>query len=145
MNDELRDDFEPPEWDVPGWNWEPSDYTWLSSHSGIYKDGTSIFFIHGGRIRHQAHIPHGRYDVEEFCQLLRDRAADLDESYVVWSGDTGDESADFWIEGTRAPNTEDFLRLQSARDRQKRDDEIAAAGLRQRRPDLFDDSKRKES
>lgn len=30
-----------PEWDVPGWDWDKDDYSWLSSKSGIHKDGTS--------------------------------------------------------------------------------------------------------
>jgi hypothetical protein len=120
----LRDDFEPPQWDIPGWDWEEDDYAWLSSRSGIHKDGTSIFFIHGGRIRHQAHIPHGNYSVDEFCQMVRERAEALDD-------------ADLWVEGTRPPNEDDLLRLQAARDRQRRHDDLEARELRRRRPDLF--------
>lgn len=126
-----------PQWDVPGWDWEPGDYAWLSSASGLYLDGTSIFFIHGGRIRHQAHIPYGSYTVDEFAALLRDRAAGLDAPTVQWCEDTGGGNCGLWVEGTRPPNESDLARLHAARERQAREDEHTARSLRQRRPDLF--------
>ena len=107
-----------PKWNVPGWDWDRGDHAWLSSESGIYKDGTSIFFIHGGRIRHQAHIPYGLYAVEEFCSMIRERAAGLDDPKVCWSEDTGGGDQGFWVEGTRLPNDEDLARLQVARNDQ---------------------------
>lgn len=128
----------PPQWDVPGWDWDDNDFSWLSSRSGIHKDGTSIFFIHGGRIRHQARVPYGNYSVEEFCRLLQQRAEGLDDPIVRWMADTGGGDPGFWVEGTRAPNEEDLERLQHARDLQRRRDEIDARQLRKRRPDLFE-------
>jgi hypothetical protein len=111
-------------WDVPGWDWEEGDYSWLSSNSGIYKDGVSIFFIHGGRIRHQAHVPTGNYTLEEFVALFEERAAGLDDARLCWTEDSGGGSAGLWIEGTRAPNADDLARLQEARKRQEREDRI---------------------
>lgn len=128
----------PPQWDVPGWDWDEGDYSWVSSQSGIHKDGASIFFIHGGRIRHQAHIPYGWHTLDEFFALVRERAEGLDDPRVVWCEDTGGGDAGLWVEGTRPPNEDDLARLQHARDLQKRKDESAARDLRRRRPDLFD-------
>lgn len=126
-----------PQWDVPGWDWAPYDYAWLSSKSGIHQDGTSIFFIHGGSIRHQAHIPFGSYSVDEFCALLRDRAEGLDDPSVRWIADTGGGDPDLWVEGTRAPNETDLARLQAARDRQRRIDEHEIRRLRRIYPNNF--------
>lgn len=130
----------PPQWDVPGWDWDANDHSWLSSRSGISKDGVSIFFIHGGRIRHQAHLPYGWHTVDEFVAMVQERAEGLEDPRVVWSDDTGGGDRGLWIEGTRAPNEEDLARLQHARDIQKRRDEMTARDLRGRRPDLFKDS-----
>jgi hypothetical protein len=129
--------FKEPKWDVPGWDWDPADYSWLSSKSGIHKDDTSIFFIRGGRIRHQAHFPHGSHDVEDFIRLVRAKAEGLDDPYVVWTGDTGGGEAGLWVEGTRPPNETDLERLRHARAVQERNDERAARALKRRRPDLF--------
>lgn len=140
MSGETRRGIDnPPQWDVPGWDWEPDDFSWLSSRSGIHKDGASIFFIHGGRIRHQAHIPDGSYPIEEFVALVTARAEGLDNPRVEWCEDTGGGSAALWVEGTRPPNDEDRARLQAARDRQRRDDEYAARELKKRRPELFEE------
>lgn len=121
------------QWDVPGWDWDPSDYSWLSSRSGIHKDGVSIFFIHGGRIRHQAHVPHGWHTIEEFEQLIRERANGLDDPRVVWCEDTGGGDADLWVEGTRPPNADDLARLEEARARQAREDEFTLRDIEARR------------
>lgn len=129
----------PPQWNVPGWDWDEGDYSWLSSQSGIYKDGVSIFFIHGGRIRHQAHIPYGSYTVDEFCKMLRDRAAGLDDVRVEWMADTGGGDLGLWVNGTRPPNEDDLARLQAARDRQAYEDRSSVHGLRQRHPEWFSD------
>jgi|SRR3990167_433977 len=122
-------------WDVPGWDWEPADFSWLSSKAGINKDGVWIFFIHGGRIRHQAHLPHGSYTVEEFIDWLHQRAAGLDGVRVNWMADTGGGDPDFWLEGTRPPNVEDVARLQSARDRQRRNDKNEFTRLKKLHPE----------
>jgi hypothetical protein len=126
-----------PQWNVPGWNWDSGDTSWLSSNSGIYKDGVSVFFIAGGRIRHQADIPEGYHTVDEFFALVQERAVGLDDPRVVWTDDTGNGDPGLWVEGTREPNEEDLARLQAARDHQRLQDEITARGLRKRRPDLF--------
>ena len=125
-------------WDVPGWDWEQDDFSWLSSRSGIHLDGTSIFFIHGGRIRHQADLPTGHHPLEGFIALLRARAEGLDDPQVVWVNDTGDGDNGLWVEGTRAPVEADVVRLQAARDRQRRHDEIAYAELKKRHPDWWE-------
>lgn len=130
------EEFSGPFPEVPGWDWDEGDYAWLSSKSGIHKDGVSIFFIHGGRIRHQAHIEHGFYDVEEFIDVVRKHAEGLENVRVVWD-DPGDGGVDLWIEGTRLPNEEDLERLREARKRQARKDEMDLRSLQRRRPDLF--------
>lgn len=125
-------------WDVPGWDWADRDYSWLSSKSGIYKDGVSVFFIHGGRVRHQGHIPHGSYGIDEFVAKIRSLAEGLDDPYVEWCSDTGGGDSDLWVEGTRAPNIDDAARLQAARERQERDDHLTLQGIRARNPALLD-------
>lgn len=130
MNDEL------PQWDVPGWDWDKNDYSWLSSHSGLHENDTSIFFIHGGRIRHQAHLPHGYHPLEEFIAMLRERAVGLDEPMVFWLEDTGGGDCGLWVDGTRPPNDSDLARLQAARKRQRQDDERALRDIQRRNPDL---------
>lgn len=136
----MPDEFDAPLWDVPGWDWDRDDNAWLSSNSGIYDGETSIFFIHGGRIRHQAHLPQGWHPVDEFCQMVHDRAEGLDDPRVVHLSDTGGGDAGLWVEGTRPPNDDDLARLHLARERQRRRDEIDARLLRERRPDLFEPS-----
>lgn len=126
---------EDPEWEVPGWDWHPNDSSWLDA--GARLDGVSVFFIHGGRIRHQAHITCGRYTVDEFVALLRKHAEGLDNPVVRWSEDTGGGEAGLWVEGTRAPGREDLARLKAARRRQLQNDEMEAKALRRRHPEWF--------
>jgi hypothetical protein len=122
-------------WDIPGWDWEPGDNAWL--RSGVYENGTSIFFIHGGKIRHQAHLPYGDYKPDEFASLIAERAKGLEDPIVRWEEDTGGGDPGLWVEGVRPPNKEDLARLQSARDRQRRRDRLEIARLRRQYPDNF--------
>lgn len=124
-------------WDVPGWDWPEGDYSWLASQSGLHVDGTSIFFIHGGRIRHQTHVPEGSYTLAEFTSLLAERMDGLDGPRVCWHLDTGNGEASLWVEGTRAPGPDDLNRLQAVRDQQTRDDRSALKGIQRRHPDWF--------
>ena len=121
-----------------GWDWPDGEYSWLSSRSGLTReerDGgyTSIFFIHGGRIREQAHIPRGRHGIDSFVALVKRRTEGLEDAYVVWSRDTGDGDADLWVEGTRLPTEDDMRRLVAAQDEQKRSDEKELAAIMVRR------------
>ena len=120
-------------WEIPGWDWRPGDYAWLSSESGIYENGTSIFFIHGGRVRHQAHMPHGTYTREELLAWFDQAAEGLDQPYLYWCDDTGGGYPGLWLEGTRPPKAEDITRLQAARERQERNDERTLQDIMQRR------------
>lgn len=120
-------------WDIPGWDWEPGDYSWLSSRSGLYHDGVSIFFIHGGRIRHQANLPDGTYSREEFLAWFDKHAEGLDDPRIVWMDDSGDGNAGVWLEGTRPPNESDLARLRAAREHQRLEDEINLRAIMQRR------------
>lgn len=131
-------EFSEPRPDIPGWDWDANDYSWLASESGLHVDGVSIFFIHGGRVRHQAHIPSGTYGIEEFCALVRERAKGLDDPIVCWS-DTGDGDLDLWVEGTRLPNKDDLERLESARSHEIYRDRLDAQHLKRRHPEWFTD------
>ncbi len=42
------------DWDVKDWDWDKHDFSWLSSQLSLPDSG---FFIHGGRVRHQRHVP----------------------------------------------------------------------------------------
>lgn len=133
----MSNDLPEVGWDIPGWDWDQNDYSWLSSQSGIHKDGASIFFIHGGRIRHQAHVPEGNYTLEEFTTFFNEKTKDLDDAYLCWTNDTGGGIAGLWVEGTRVPNEEDLERLKSAREHQERKDRMDAGLLKQRHPEWF--------
>ena len=107
-------------WNDPGWDWEPGDHSWLSSRSGTHRtspDGghTSVFFIHGGRIREQAHLPVGEFTLSRFQAMLEVRALELDEPRVRVVAEE-DGSVGLWVEGTRPPNAEDLERLRVARE-----------------------------
>ena len=121
------------QWDVPGWDWAEGDYAWLASESGIYHDGVSIFFIHGGRIRHQASMPQGSYTREELLAWFDEHAEGLEDPHLNWTHDTGGGDCGLWLEGTRPPNKDDLARLEAARERQRRNDEIELRGIEARR------------
>jgi hypothetical protein len=123
---------------TPGWDWPEDDFSWLSSRSGLSRkesDGgyTSVFFIHGGRIREQAHIPHGNFAPDKFLELITKRVAGLDKASVNWSSDTGGGDCGFWVEGTRLPTEDDLHRLMSAREQQLKDDARAEKDIALRR------------
>lgn len=135
MQEQTTSPDDLPQWDVPGWDWAPHDYAWLDA--GVSVDGTSIFFIHGGRIRHQAHIPYGHYTVDDFTKLLRNRAKGLDDARVIWSADTGGGDSGFWVEGTRAPEVADLGRLTAAREQRLWNDKISYMSIRKAHPEWF--------
>jgi hypothetical protein len=122
-------------WDVPGWDWPDNDYSWLEG--GITVDGVSVFFIHGGRIRHQAHIPYGYYSVDEFTALLRKYAEGLDNPTLNWVDDTGGGEPGLWLEGTRAPTLADAARLREEREHLEQKDKLAFNYLKRQRPEWF--------
>jgi hypothetical protein len=115
-------------WNIPGWDWSEDDVSWLSM----------IFFIHGGRVRHQSHIERGTYTIDQFCDMVREKGEGLDQPMVCWS-DTGDGHADLWVEGTRPPQVDDLRRLKSARESQLREDKISYMVIRKRHPEWFAD------
>lgn len=122
---------------TPGWDWPQDEYAWLSSESGLWREdadgsGTSIFFIHGGRIREQAYLPYGSHDPDKFCELIKQRTKGLDSPTVNWLSDTGGGDPGLWVEGTRLPNEDDMRRLLAAWEKQKRDDERALRAIRAR-------------
>jgi len=126
-----------PRPDIPGWDWDERDFSWLSDKSGIRKNNVSIFFIHGGRIRHQGDIPYGNYPIEAFIDLLRKLSEGLDNPLVMWVSDTGGGDPGFWVEGTRYPNNEDLERLRYARKRQEQKDRSDLASIKRRYPEWF--------
>lgn len=119
------------------WDWPDGDHAWLSSQSGIHRvepDGSlvAIFFIHGGRIRHQAHLPFRRYTLAEFLDKVRALADGLDDPHVIWSNDSGDGDTSLWIEGTRLPNESDVARLNAAKEAQDQMDRINLQQIKKR-------------
>ena len=102
-------------WDIEGWDWANNDPTWLASHTSLANGG---FFIHGGKVRHQKHIPNGSYGVAEFISILRDMAEGLENPTVRWSSDTGAGDIGLWLEGERAPTKDDALWLAKAKQRE---------------------------
>ena len=123
---------------TPGWDWPVDDLSWVASKSGLRRkepDGgeTSVFFIHGGRIREQAHIPYGFHDMEVFITLVRKCARGLDNPTVCWVADCGSGEPALWIEGTRIPREDDLLRLEAARKRQREEDDRTMKEIEKRR------------
>jgi hypothetical protein len=121
---------------TPGWDWPEDDFSWLTSKSGLTRnepDGgvTSIFFIHGGRIREQAHIPEGRHGLDTFIEALRSRATGLDDPCIVIS--YSEDGTSLWLEGTRMPREDDIHRLEAARERQRKEDDRILADINKRR------------
>ncbi len=110
--------------------WDINDYSWLSSRSGWCGDingcHSSIFFIHGKKIREQRHIPCGSFPISVLHKLLDKWADGLPNAQLVWSEDTGDGESGLWIEGVREPNNDDKERLAELRvlDYQKATEEL---------------------
>lgn len=106
--------------------WDVDDYSWVSSRSGWHGElhgcQTSVFFIHGKKIREQRHTPEGRWGLDEMLQLLIEWSRGLPDPVFIWDRDTGSGDAGFWIEGVREPNDEDIARLQECRDRRDAED-----------------------
>lgn len=106
--------------------WPSDDFAWLDSQSGwrgtFYGCQTSVFFIHGRKIREQRHVPAGRYDIAILPERFAEWARGLPNARLVWSRDTGDGDAGLWIEGERDADEDDLVRLREARERIERND-----------------------
>ena len=106
--------------------WDKDDYSWLSSNSGWDGDingcSSSVFFIHGRKIREQRHLPEGNWPVEQMFELVRRWSDGLPGARLVMTNDTGGGDAGFWIEGEREPNADDLSRLEECRERQSKED-----------------------
>src|ERR1039458_3009473 len=121
-----------PRWDLPGWDWADGDYTWLSSQSGVYHDGVYIYFIHGGLIKHEVHVPEGSYAPDEFATFVAQQTAGLDHVRINYMSGGGDDPASLWVTGVRPPNESDLVRLQNARDTQERKDQSEIKRMRRK-------------
>ena len=104
--------------------WGMDDNAWLDAGWGGVINGcsSSVFFIHGKRIREQRHIPEGNWPITEMLELVNHWAEGLPGSRLVMCADTGAGDPGFWIEGERDPNAEDLKRLEECRARRDRDD-----------------------
>lgn len=106
--------------------WDAGDYSWLASNSGWHGElhgcQTSIFFIHGRKIREQRHVPSGDWPLSQLPELLARWSTGLPNPRLAWYADTGDGDVGLWIEGEREPNEADNARLQEYRERQERED-----------------------
>ena len=107
--------------------WDKGDYSWLASNSGWYGNingcPSSVFFIHGKKIREQRHLPFGNWPISEMPALIALWAKGLPNGRLVICEDTGDGEQGFWIEGEREPNDTDNARLQECRERQDKRDQ----------------------
>ena len=121
-------------WDIDGWDWDDDDYSWLASQLSLLDDG---FFIHGGYIRHQKHIDHGDYSLEEFISKVRQLAVGLARPMVRWMDDTGGGDEGLWVEGIRSPIQQDVEALAKVRRRKDSEDKSALAAIRRRHPEWF--------
>lgn len=105
--------------------WDQADRSWVScSWHGIQHGcESSVFFIHGRKIREQRTIPPGELSVSEFATLLVEWSKGLPNPRVVVCFDSdGDGQKGFWIEGEREPNEEDAARLEQCRAMQEKND-----------------------
>ena len=106
--------------------WDKDDYSWLASNSGWYGDingcSSSVFFIHGKKIREQRHLPTGNWPISKIIELVAKWSEGLPNGRLVICEDTGDGDPGLWIEGERDPNDADLVRLQECRDRKKKED-----------------------
>jgi hypothetical protein len=123
--------------------WDKNDYSWLSSNSGWHGDingcQSSVFFIHGKKIREQRHIPTGYFPVDEIPALFAKWSQGLPGARLTYSHDTGGGDWGLWIEGERDPNGEDWARLEAARERDKEKARREIAYAIQRFPELRTD------
>ena len=103
--------------------WDANDHSWLSSNSGWHGDingcQSSVFFIHGKKIREQRQIPYGSFSVAELPGLFSRWSDGLPNARVEFHEDTGGGDMGIWIEGVREPNDEDLGRLEEARARMR--------------------------
>ncbi len=119
-------------WDTEGWDWSEGDYSWLSSEMHTPDGG---FFIHGGRVRHQKHVPYGWHEIEDFVVLLRSLAKGLENPQLVWLDDTGGGESGLWVEGTRPPNQADVEALGAVQKRKEAKDRRTFESIAKRHPD----------
>ena len=120
--------------------WPANDFSWLSSNSGWHGNingcHSSVFFIHGKKIREQRDVPEGTYDINALLNLLVRWSQGLPNPRLVHTHDTGDGDWGLWIEGEREPNDEDWKRLEQARHSARQKAERDLADIRRRFPDL---------
>ena len=106
--------------------WDAGDYSWLSDRSGWHGDingcDSSVFFIHGKRIREQRHIPEGQWPIAAIGAQFEVWAKGLPGARLVYMGDTGGGDPGWWIEGEREPNDDDLVRLQEARNKAEQEE-----------------------
>ena len=106
--------------------WDKGDYSWLASNSGWHGEingcQSSVFFIHGKKIREQRNIPEGFWPVSEMVELVRRWSEGLPNARFVMCFDTGGGDPGFWIDGVREPNAADWARLEECRTRQEGQD-----------------------
>jgi len=119
-------------WDIDGWDWADHDYSWLSTHTML---PNSSFFIHGGYIRHQHHLPWGDYSIESFCDLIKRLGEGLEQATVSLCEDTGGGDPGFWVEGIRPPTIDDVEALEQTRKRRDRDDKVTYDAIIKRHPE----------
>jgi hypothetical protein len=116
--------------------WSEDDTAWLASESGWHGDingcQSSVFFIHGKKIREQRHVPEGSHRIAEMPALLERWSAGLPNASFVWLHDTGGGDAGLWIEGVRDPNEADIARLMQCRKRQLDNDRRELRWLQKR-------------
>ena len=119
-------------WDIDGWDWGEHDFSWLSSQTQLPDEA---FFIHGGHVRHQRHIPWGEYSVQDFIALVQRMGEGIENATVILSQDTGGGDPGFWVEGTRPPQIEDVEALIQTRKRRDRQDDHDYKAILKRHPD----------
>ena len=119
-------------WDTPGWDWDNDDYSWLRPADSVEDSG---WFIHGGMIRHQRHIPVGEYSLEAFMELVTKLGTGLTRPMVLLMSDTGSGDPGFWVEGVRTPTLADVEGLVERRRSNERDDRRLFDRIRKQHPD----------
>lgn len=101
--------------------WDEHDYSWVSSESGWHGDingcPSSVFFIHGKKIREQRQVPYGRFLLNDLPKLFECWGMGLPNARLVWTEDTGGGDCGLWIEGERDPTVDDLKRLEETRKR----------------------------
>ncbi len=116
--------------------WDRGDYSWLSSNSGWWGDingcQSSVFFIHGKKIREQRHLPEGEWPIATIGAQFAAWAEGLPGARLVHHSDTGAGEPGWWIEGEREPTDEDLKRLEEVRERMEKKERRELKHLQER-------------